>query len=347
MLKAYKYVETDLQKLHHWVLDFFRNIEFETAPFSISFFDEEFREIVNRHRTILRQEFKAIYEELRSWEQEPKSRIIGEILESNEISDICAGSVDPKKIEASADGIYKSLRSLFLKLYKNVLDGDPIHDTIKVTLRNHFESFRKENNSITLCPMCGISELKTEFDISRDQYDHYLPKAIYPLSAINFYNLVLTCKECNSFDVKGEKDVINFRRDRLFYPFDEECQGIEIQFQIEAVREKNEDFEWSVELTSKDGKIEEVDAWKNIYNIEKRYLGFVKGRIEKWYKAYWGFQNSSQVAEWSDDEKLSIYFSAIGQDEKECLDYIRMPAIREYLSKVDMVEAESQARLYS
>jgi len=44
------------------------------------------------------------------------------------------------------------------------------------TLRQHFDDLSRLNSEVTLSPICGIGELKKHTDISRDQYDHYLPK---------------------------------------------------------------------------------------------------------------------------------------------------------------------------
>lgn len=319
MLKSYIFIETDHQKLHNFVVAFFNRIEHETGPFRQDFFEDEFRPIVKRHKLILLKAFTEIYNEIKQWSQVDRSMLCQEVRRSNEIEQICSGEIDPKCIPDTENGVYEQIRTLFLKLYTEVLDGNPIHDELGVTLRQHFDAFRKANKDITICPMCGISELKTEHDKTRDQYDHYLPKALYPLSSVNFNNLIPTCKECNSFDVKGEKDVIGFRNGRLFYPYDPNHQGIDIRFVIVNDKPNVDEIDWQVELVSRDGKDQEVVAWRQIYNIDSRYLGFVKGRIEKWYKAYWQYLQADVLLAMAEDDKKRSYFAALEADESESL----------------------------
>lgn len=347
MLKSYIFVETDHQKLHDFVVAFFNRIEHETGEFSLDFFEAEFRPIILRHRAILREAFTEIYNEIRQRSQPDRSQLCEEVRQSNNIEQICSGTVNPRRISKTENGIYQQIRTLFLKLYSNVLDGDPVHDELGLTLRQHFDAFRKANKDITLCPMCGISELKTEHDNTRDQYDHYLPKALYPLSSVNFHNLIPTCKECNSFDVKGEKDVILYRNARLFYPYDPTHQGIEVRFSIEEDNADIDKIEWQVDLHSRDGKDQEVVAWRAIYNIDSRYLGFVKGRIGKWYNAYWEYLRDDELNGMAEVDKTRAYFVGLKADETECLSLIRKPALEEFLDKCALEKAKREAQSYT
>ena len=347
MLKAYKFVETDHQKLHSFVLAFFDRIEYEIGAFSIDFFDVNFRPIVKRHRKILNAAFEDIYNELKEWSQDDRSQLCLELRQSNDIEKICSRETKPKKFSDADTAIYKKIKKLFIDLYASVLNGGVVHDVLGFVLKEHFDAFRKANNNITLCPMCGISELKTEYDNSRDQYDHYLPKAIYPLSSINFYNLMPICKDCNSLDVKGEKDILALTTHKLFYPYDQNHEGIEVNFSIQKDDKNIANIDWAVTFKSLDGKDQELDAWKLIFNIENRYVGFVKGRIEKWYRAYWGYHQNVKSDASNFEEKNKDYFAALRADENECLDVIRYPAFSTLLTSSGLTRAEQEAYRYS
>lgn len=66
----------------------------------------------------------------------------------------------------------------------------------------------------------------------------------------------------------------------------------------------------------------EVVAWRQIYNIDSRYLGFVKGRIEKWYKAYWQYLQADVLHAMAENDKKRSYFAVLEADESELLNYI-------------------------
>jgi len=347
MLKSYAFVVTDHQKLHNHVIAFFDRIEHEAGEFSLEFFEEEFRPIVKSHYKVLKRAFTDIYNEIKTWEQADRSYLCEEIRQSNSIEQICSGQVNPRSINDTETGTYEKIRTLFLKLYSDVLDGDPVRKALGVNLRQHFNTFRMTNNHITLCPMCGISELATEHDTSRDPYDHYLPESLYPLSAVNFYNLIPTCTKCNSPDIKGAKDVIAIRNTRLFYPYDQNHQGIRIIFSIQQDSLNINDIVWQVEFQTPDAKDQEVEAWKEIYNIEDRYIGFVKGRIEKWHRAFWHFLKNSKSRWMTKEQKIEAFFTVLEAFESEDLNFIIRPAFSEFLDVSQLEKARQEAEYYS
>lgn len=333
--------------LHQHVLQFFDRIEFETGAFDLSFFDPDFRPIVNRHRKVLKQKFKDIYAVLSRLPQGVRSDICNQIRNSNDIEAICQGTKTPIKIDDSANGIRKVIRTFFLDLYNQVLDGDPFKDAYHTTLREHFDGFSEINKETTLCPICGIGELKKKEDATRDQYDHFLPKALYPLSSVNFENLVPSCKECNSFDAKGEADTIAVSTGKLFYPFDNSHKGISVEFHIAADDIEPEKVDWRIDFTNPDGKNDEIESWKAIYKIENRYSGHVKARIDKWYRFYWEYIHDSDLQHLSEADRELCCLKALEKDESLELTFIRRPALDGFINESVMAKAEIEAKYYS
>jgi len=236
---------------------------------------------------------------------------------------------------------------LFIDLYVQVLDGKAFQENAGTTLRDHFNQFCDTNADITLCPICGINELKKSQDESRDQYDHYLPKSLYPYSSINFYNLVPCCKECNSFEAKGEKDTIAVSTGKLFFPYDENHKGISL---VVTVGHDNDEFgkiEWVLSFSNPDNKNDEIESWKAIYSIESRYQGFIKTRIKKWYEAYRDFIRSPKTTHLDISERIELYMLSLEQNERHGLDFIKRPTIDGLLSGSNIVQAEYEALEYA
>jgi len=98
--------------------------------------------------------------------------------------------------------------------------------------------------------------------------------------------LVPICKDCNSIEVKSDKDILSYTG-RVFFPFNEAHKSIQIGVRIVKNNDNISNIEWGVNYTSEEGKNEEVESWKNIYNIESRHKTHIIGSIETWYKYYW------------------------------------------------------------
>ncbi len=71
-----------------------------------------------------------------------------------------------------------------------------------------------ENLKINCCPNCNrqytitINSNKKEGQLTRPDFDHYFPKSKHPILALSFYNLIPSCKICNStFKGKIEMDL--------------------------------------------------------------------------------------------------------------------------------------------
>ncbi len=349
MIKNYKYLETAIQlRLHKFVLDFFNRIESETGIFDDSFFSPDFLVIANRHPRILKKRCIGIYNVIKTWNQTDRTNLCIRIRESNNIENICKGNYNPLVIDSHAKGIYLQIRNLFLDLYNQVLNGNGFNETYKTTLRTHFDDFSKLNNEITLCPICGIGELKKHTDDIRDQYDHYLPKALYPFSSINFKNLVPICRECNSLDVKGETDIIRVStNNKLFFVYDVNHKGINVEFRILNDNTNPNNIIWEIIYTNPDGNYDEIESWKTIYKIESRYVGFINARIEKWYSHYWEFMYSGRISRLDEATKKECYQAFLEIDEKKELSFIRKPALEGFLTGSTLSQAAIEAKYYS
>jgi hypothetical protein len=344
VINTYSYIATPHAKLHQFVIAFFNRIEFETGDYFTTFYEADFyTHLVSRHKSILEKAFKNIYAKTKTWRQSKRTNFCNGIRNSNDIKAICEGTIKPWKEDNIPAEIREVTKKLFIKLYNDVLKGDffkPVYGDRK----SHFVAFKKHaNNDYVYCPCCGIEEMRTYVDKITDQYDHYLPKDEYPFSSVNFENLVPTCTTCNSIEVKSSKDILSYTG-KVFFPYDSAHRGIYIEHKIAKNNVDISEIEWTTSYTNKNGKNDEISAWKEIYNIVDRHKTHVKGRIEKWYGNYDEYMKDKDSISEIPDIKLrskSYIRSLKNKKTLECL------SITEIADKFDLkvrIEAESYSR---
>lgn len=345
MLRTYRYIETNHQKLHDNIMAFFDRIEFEAGEFSTDFFDNDFYEqIVKHHPGILKTPLKLIYDEIKTWEQPNRSSFVKKIKESNDIAKVCARETAPLSTENIPKEIADivDLKKLFVDLYEQVLLGD-YGINMCGDLQSHFELLRKHPNDFLKCPACGLENLKTGSEC-RNQYDHYFHKTKYITSSVNFKNLVPICTECNSYDVKHDRDILSENGTRkVFYPYDETHKGIKILAQIANDDGDIENIDFNFTYSTVDNRDEEIESWKTIFKIDCRYKRRAKGAGVKWYKHFWAFKNKPKYRALSEEEKVETYLDC--QDE-ETTEVIQVPILNAFNNSI-MTKAEVEANSFA
>ncbi|ACK66973.1 conserved hypothetical protein [Rippkaea orientalis PCC 8801] len=96
-------------------------------------------------------------------------------------------------------------------LPKNFFSESQINNITKGSIR---ESFEQINKTLEVCPTC-------DFEIIRDEIDHYLPKSVYPHLSCHPFNLMPICGACNDKQIKGNIDLLR--------------KGIKIPRQLEQI----------------------------------------------------------------------------------------------------------------
>lgn len=195
---------------------------------------------------------------------------------NNDIEKVCAN--DPAVEIAHYDDITaihpdlsEQLASFFKELYsQRLLKLAALREKIG-QIDEHYQTFMQTNNT-GKCPFCGLSDIKGVHRTTREAYDHYLPKALYPFNSINFHNLAPACHECNS-SYKNRKDpACNAAgRRKAFYPYATGTHDIEITVDLNSPdidRLRPDD----IQLTFGPAALhEEIETWKEVYGIDERY----------------------------------------------------------------------------
>lgn len=194
-------------------------------------------------------------------------------LNNNNIQALCEGRIDPSRYPRKFTRVLdQKINEFFSKLYSSgFFNLKIVKDNIGTDIHDHYKAFAKAN-AIPCCPFCGLQPMDTEYNSSREAYDHYLPSSVYPFNSVNFKNLAPACHKCNS-QYKGAKDPLvcdQGGRRRAFYPYS--LRNYNIQLSIKFLNPGQypaELGEIQIELMCPDFE-EELITWDSIYQIKER-----------------------------------------------------------------------------
>jgi hypothetical protein len=233
--------------------------------------------------TFFNSHVENIYAEFLKLDEDQINQLKEGYKNNNNIEGLCTDkTIQPllyKQIEAEHPDLAKLFKSFYGNLYGS---SSPFNlvifgDLKKKLIPDHYFKFM-ETNKREVCPFCGLLHLKANNHGCREAYDHYLPKAIFPFSPINFKNLAPMCNECNSsykttkIPIEKSNPVKNEEARKLaFYPYAEDSPNIEFQVQINTADINSlcpDDIQ--IEITSA-GYDEQIESWMRVFGLEERY----------------------------------------------------------------------------
>ena len=161
--------------------------------------------------------------------------------------------------------------------------------TFKSIMKNLFvdtfyedRSFFDKNQHIArigldVCPYCGRISIiavphptPTNPDTQvKPDIDHFLPKSEYPYLALNYFNLVPSCKTCNESPSKSTKDPIgpNRKHEYLMQPYEFRDEDIVFSYVPTTLSYKEDSVKTT--MTCKNSELDE--GYKNWLTLEKFY----------------------------------------------------------------------------
>lgn len=229
------------------------------------------------------QHIEKIYAEFLKLNEDQITQLKEGYSNNNNIEGLCTDkTIQPllyKQIETEHPDLAKLFKSFYGNLYGS---NSPFNlvifgDLKKKLIPDHYFKLM-EANKREVCPFCGLLHLKGNNHGCREAYDHYLPKAIFPFSPVNFKNLAPMCNECNSsykttkIPIEKSNPVEDEETRKLaFYPYAEESPNIEFQVQINTADINSlcpDDIQ--IEISS-DGNDEQVESWIRVFGLEERY----------------------------------------------------------------------------
>ena len=296
MLFPYTYVPHQMEKMQTFI-DFIFYEVWCKAPIGLVFHPDLFEgnldlkevmvdfgfstQAAERGKTFYK-DVKVIYELFAPLSQQEIYQFKQWFQGNNDLEKVCAN--DPSThlaryadIAVNHKDLADQLSTFFKGLYsQSLLNLTALRAKIG-DIDDHYQAF-VQTNKAGKCPFCGTNDLLGEYHSTREAYDHYLPKALYPFNSINFRNLVPACHHCNS-SYKTSKDPAYTPKDParavqrrvIFYPYKPVAQSIELQV---AFRHLDIAKLTPADITLQFGPAavtEEIDTWKDVYGIEERY----------------------------------------------------------------------------
>nr|WED70077.1 hypothetical protein PJ912_12615 [Pectobacterium colocasium] len=220
-----------------------------------------------RHVNQIFQEFKQLSpEDIRSYRQI--------FMANNDIQALCEGKKEPSRYIAKTKNVLmQAIEVFFSNLYScGFFELKVVKQHVGADLQEHYKTFSALND-IPCCPFCGLMPIDSEFDPTREAYDHYLPASKYPFNSVNLRNLAPACYKCNSQN-KGAKNPLQDEagvKKKAFYPYAAASYPIKVSVYFNSVDQiPATTQEISIDLSCA-GYDEEIETWNRLYKIRERY----------------------------------------------------------------------------
>nr|WP_216295127.1 hypothetical protein [Delftia acidovorans]MCA1070667.1 hypothetical protein [Delftia acidovorans] len=194
--------------------------------------------------------------------------------DNNNIQALCEGKKEPGRyIADTQNALMKTIEAFFSKLYScGFFELSMVKEHIGADLKEHYKAFSSLND-MPCCPFCGLLPMDSEYDPTREAYDHYLPASKYPFNSVNLRNLAPACYKCNSQN-KGAKDPLQDEagiKRKAFYPYAADSYQIQVSVHFKSVArlpKKEQDIRINLSCAGYD---EEIETWDRLYKIRERY----------------------------------------------------------------------------
>ncbi len=284
MIYAYKHLPHKIEGLNAEINTFFTNLlEKNLAKYDEDvLLSKDFKATITKSKKI-KGYLTDITENYHNLEDTDKQLLKDAFKNNLPIETLCSDPTcaSPIKFEAiKNEGFRKLLKDFLTDLWEDYPMIDAIENKYGL-VQDHFDDFiDSTHQKVYVCPFCGLHKLKPSGGITRDAYDHYIPKAFYPFVSINYLNLFPICHECNS-DEKKTTDTLfdgNNRR-RVFYPFDTTYQPNQLSIVVEPEEKYSslnfktllQDIKWNYKFMYAGNDDPRLESWNKIFRIKGRY----------------------------------------------------------------------------
>ena len=254
---------------------------------------------------------------------------------NNDIESLCEGASSPTELNTLHTVVKQRIKPLLVRFYNELINSKEKLD--------YYNKLVENNNNYDFCPCCGLIRIESNESPFREDNDHYLPKAEYPFSAVNFSNLPPVCSKCNKKWKTTKNPFENARSS--FYPF----KPLEAEFEI-ATSINNSDSTNYLLLNEEDIAISfnnnanKVETWNWLFGIKTRYneeirqfskgeLRLIKAQFERNRKRNNDLTYEEVVSDIIDDYRIDKY------DDRK---FLKLSFLSEILTKPDWLAIYNQ-----
>jgi len=230
-----------------------------------------------KDKKTLKDEVERIYTIFKGLSQDKKNKVKAAFIANNDIESLCNGA-KPVYLADLPDVVENDIKPLFKWCYETLLENK----LVAGDKMDYYNQLITENDFDT-CPCCGLIDFESAESWCREDFDHYLPKSIYPFSSVNFKNLVPLCNKCNQVRKKA-KDPIE--KDRIvFYPFSKDTHHIKIVINCtNDIDENTKELNFSNLEIVLNGKTSKLETWDWLFAIKYRYNEYIKSKAKSWLR---------------------------------------------------------------
>ena len=232
------------------------------TPFNINYCDVKFGGFVgNKSKTSIkntRDLLEKFHIAFLNLNQPDRDVFITIFNQTNNVKNLFANPASALRLPNYPVGIKKESKALFLNFYKDTLN--------KYGIKDHYEKVFKEKID-TWCPFCGMEKYIHPTRQKQD-YDHLLYKASYPVASINMYNLAPMGINCNRVYKKAKDlllDETGIARSAVNPYYDVIQPRVNLNGSIMSRDAKKRI--WKVNITPNSS---EITTWNSVFNISER-----------------------------------------------------------------------------
>ena len=305
MLFRVEQVDTNLDYLNDVLLYFLRSAVGQDRFVKSKLFPTQFLPVVNDPRSNVDKKFKALHREIKQLGNSEKALLLRTFRNHSSVEKICGEiTFSPKNIFDLPASLVAVLKELGNYLYSSVLRNSKFVglECVNDSVVKHYSRFISKNGEV--CCFCGMRTYTDQLSgaTMSDQwspaYDHYLPKKFFPLTTVNFKNLIPICTNCNS---KGKGQINpgycpdNNRR-LSYYPYcGNDMPKLEYKLRINSEDVMDQDI-WDVKLLLNGVDEEEQQkrqTWDSLFKITSRLRHRLNVNYKDWVRQALGGESLS------------------------------------------------------